>query len=61
MKWSDSRRSPARGRTHPDWERARRVAEAQIDLLRVRRARSLLNDARGREAAERFGTFLRRG
>jgi hypothetical protein len=28
-------------------ERARRVAEAQIDLLRVRRARSLLNEARG--------------
>jgi hypothetical protein len=28
-------------------ERGRRVAEAQIDLLRVRRARSLLNDARG--------------
>ena len=30
-------------------ERARRVAEAQIDLLRVRRARSLLlDDARAR-------------
>ena len=28
-------------------ERAQRVAKAQIDLLRVRRARALLNGARG--------------